>query len=250
MRIGVIGAGHIGGTAAKLFAKAGHQVAASTSRGPATFDSLVSSIGPSGKAMSTMEAAKFGEAVLLALPYRKMDALPPAEVFGGKIVIDAMNPYSAVGRVMDLGESSSSEEVAKRMPAARLVKAFNTMGWNTLASGSRPSPEERLVVFIAGDDAAAKAAVAKLIDEVGFASLDPGSPREGGRRQQPGSRIYGPPMTARDATKLLGLASREVGRGRHGLREQHAANRLEAVGEFLDLLWAPIHDDDLEARLR
>jgi len=204
MRIGVIGAGQIGGTAAKLFAKAGHQVAVSNSRGPATLASLVSSIGPNATAMSVVDAANFGEAVLLALPYRRMDALPPAEMFAGKIVIDAMNPYSAVGRVMDLGEGTSSEEVAKRLPGARLVKAFNTMGWNTLASGSRPAHEERLVVFIAGDDAAAKATVAKLIDEIGFASIDTGSLREGGRRQQPGSRIYGRPMTVREAKQILG----------------------------------------------
>ena len=176
----------------------------SNSRGPATLASLVSSIGPNSKAMSTVEVVQFGEAILLALPYRKMDALPPGDSFAGKIVIDAMNPYSAVGRVMDLGESTSSEEVAKRMPGARLVKAFNTMGWNTLASGSRAAHEERLVVFIAGDDAAAKAAVAKLIDEIGFASIDTGSLREGGRRQQPGTRIYGRPMTVREAKKILG----------------------------------------------
>src|SRR5438093_9749831 len=103
MRIGVIGAGHIGGTAAKLFANAGHPVAVSNSRGPATLASLVSSIGPNAKAMSVVEAAKFGEAVLLALPYRKLDALPPAEGLRGKIVIDAMTPHTAVGRGMDLG---------------------------------------------------------------------------------------------------------------------------------------------------
>ena len=204
MRIGIVGAGHIGGTAAKLFAEAGHQVSVSNSRGPATLASLVSSIGPNAKAMSVVEAVKFSEAVLLALPYRKMETLPPAELFAGKIVIDATNPYSAVGRVMDLGESTSSEEVAKRMPAARLVKAFNTMGWSTLASGSRSAKEERLVLFIAGDDAAAKAAVAKLIEEIGFASIDTGSLREGGRRQQPGSPIYGRPMTVREAKKILG----------------------------------------------
>jgi len=84
MRIGVIGAGHIGGTAAKLFAKAGHQVAVSNSRGPATLDSLVSSIGPSAKAMSTMEAAKFGEAVLLALPYRRWTRFRPPRCSGGR----------------------------------------------------------------------------------------------------------------------------------------------------------------------
>jgi len=204
MRIGIVGAGHIGGTAAKLFARAGHQVAVSNSRGPATLASLVSSIGTNAKAVSTVEAVKFGEAILLALPYRKMDALPPGESFAGKIVIDATNPYSATGGVMNLGESTSSEEVAKRMPGARLVKAFNTMGWNTLASGARPAHEERLVVFIAGDDAASKATVAKLIDEIGFASIDTGSLREGGHRQQPGSRIYGRPMTVREAKQILG----------------------------------------------
>jgi len=115
-----------------------------------------------------------------------------------------MNLYSAVGRVMDLGESTSSEEVAKRLPDARLVKAFNTMGWNTLASGSRPAHEDRLVVFIAGDDAAAKSTVAKLIDDIGFASIDTGPLRDGGRRQQPGSPIYGRPMTVREAKKILG----------------------------------------------
>lgn len=203
MRIGIVGAGHIGGTAARLFAKAGHQVAVSNSRGPASLASLVSSIGPNAKAMSAAEAVEFGEAVLLALPYRKMDALPPTNLFAGKIVIDAMNPYSAVGRIMDLGDSTSSEEAAKRLPGARLVKAFNTMGWNTLASGSRPAHEERLVVFIAGDDATAKAAVAKLIDEIGFASIDTGSLREGGLRQRPGSRIYGRPMTVREAKQIL-----------------------------------------------
>jgi len=203
MRIGVIGSGHIGGTAARLFARAGHPVAVSNSRGPATLASLVSSIGANAKAMSPIEAARYGEAILLALPYRKVEALPPADVFGGKIVIDAMNAYSAVGRVMDDGDSTSSEEVAKRLPGARLVKAFNTMGWNTLASGSRPAHEERLVVFIAGDDAAAKTAVAKLIEDIGFASFDTGSLREGGRRQQPGSPIYGRPLTVREARELL-----------------------------------------------
>src|SRR5207245_10447330 len=90
------------------------------------------------------------------------------------------------------------------LPGARLVKAFNTMGWNTLASGSRPAHEDRLVVFIAGDDAAAKSTVANLIDDIGFASIDTGSLRVGGRRQQPGWPIYGEPMTVREAKKILG----------------------------------------------
>jgi len=204
VKIGIVGAGHIGGTAAKLFARAGHPVAVSNSRGPASLAPLVASIGSNAKAATSEDAVKFGDAVLLALPYRKMDQLPAVGLFPGKIVIDATNPYSAVGRIMDLGDSTSSEEVAKRLPGARLVKAFNTMGWNTLASGSRPAHEDRLVVFIAGDDAAAKSTVAKLIDDIGFASIDTGSLRDGGRHQQPGSPIYGRPMTVREAKKTLG----------------------------------------------
>src|SRR2546426_12526357 len=94
MRIGIVGAGHIGGTAATLFAKAGHQVALSNSRGPATLASLVSSIGPKAKATSVVEAVKFGEAVLLAGPYPEKDALPPAETVARKNVDQATNPHT------------------------------------------------------------------------------------------------------------------------------------------------------------
>ncbi len=204
MRIGIVGAGHIGGTVAKLLARAGHEVAVSNSRGPASLSSLVSSLGPNVKAMSPGDTVTFGEAVLLAIPWRKMDGLPPADLFTGKIVIDAMNPYTATGRLMDLSDRTASEEVAKRLPGARLVKAFNTMGWRILNTGSRPPSEDRLVIFVAGDDAAAKAAVKKLIDDIGFASIDTGSLRDGGRAQEPGSPIYGRPMTVREAQEILG----------------------------------------------
>ncbi len=203
MRIGIIGAGNIGGTAAKLFARAGHDVAVSNSRDPTSLDPLVSSIGPRAKATTPADAATFGDVILLAIPWRRMDQLPPAERFAGKIVVDAMNPYSAAGRVMDVGESTSSEEVAKRLPGSRVVKAFNTMGWKTLETSGRPSSKDRLAVFVAGDDAAAKATVAKLIEEIGFAALDTGSLRDGGRRQQPGSPIYGRPMTASEGSEIL-----------------------------------------------
>ena len=203
MRIGIIGAGHIGGTAARLFAKAGHDVAVSNSRGPASLEPLVASIGRNARAESPEGAAKFGDPILLAIPWRKMDELPEGDLFAGKIVIDAMNPYSAIGRVMDLGETTSSEEVAKRMPKARLVKAFNTMGWKILDTGARPKIEERLAIFLAGDDRDAKAVVAKLIEDIMFAPIDTGPLREGGRRQEPGAPIYGRTLTAREARNLL-----------------------------------------------
>jgi len=204
MRMGIVGAGHIGGTAATLFVRAGHQVAVSNSRGPESLASFVSSLGPNARAASPSDAVRFGDVILLAIPWRRKEGLPPADLFAGKIAIDAMNPYNATGRVMDLGDDTSSELVAKQLPGARLVKAFNTIGWKTLETGSRPPSVDRLAIFLAGDDADAKAIVAKLIEDIGFASVDTGSLRDGGRRQQPGSRIYGRPTTAKQARDILG----------------------------------------------
>src|SRR5205809_1159756 len=106
-----------------------------------------------------------------------------------------MNAYRADGRPVDMGDETSSEEVAKRMPKARLVKAFNTMGWKTLETGARPVGEDRLVIFLAGDDRQSKSVVGKLIREIGFAPIHTGSLRVGGQRQQPGSPIYVSPLT-------------------------------------------------------
>src|SRR5439155_764825 len=94
VRIGVIGAGHIGGTAATLFARAGHEVAVSNSRGPDSLAPLVTSIGRGAHADSPEGAAKFGDPILLAIPWRRMDGLPPRDVFSGKIVIDARHGTS------------------------------------------------------------------------------------------------------------------------------------------------------------
>jgi len=204
MRIGVVGAGHIGGTAATLFVRAGHQVAVSNSRGPNSLASFVASLGPNARAASSSDAVRFGDVILLAIPWRRKEELPAMDLFAEKIAVDAMNPYSATGRVMDLGDVTSSELVAKQIPSARLVKAFNTIGWKTLETGSRPRTEERLAIFLAGDDTEAKAVVAKLIDDIGFAPVDTGFLRDGGRRQQPGSRIYGRPTTEKQARDILG----------------------------------------------
>jgi predicted dinucleotide-binding enzyme len=141
--------------------------------------------------------------VLLAIPWRKRHELPPSDLFKGKIVIDAMNPYSENFEVMDLGNSTSSEEVRKQLPSARLVKAFNTMYYEMLRTGGRNSEDERLVLFVAGDDPDAKAVVSGLIEEIGFTPVDTGSLREGGRKQQPGSSIYNHPMTVEVAYKRL-----------------------------------------------
>ena len=198
MKIGIIGSGNIGGTAAKLFVKVGHEVAISNSRGPESLKSFVSSVGPNIVANTVEDAIKFSEVILLAIPWRKrQELLSVSKLLDGKIVIDAMNPYSENFEVIDLGNSTSSEEVLKQIPNSRLVKAFNTIYYEHLRTKGNPNApiEDRFTIFVAGDDPNAKATVSKLIEDIGFAPVDTGSLREGGRKQQPGSLIYNNPMT-------------------------------------------------------
>jgi hypothetical protein len=205
MKIGIIGSGNIGGTAAHLFADAGHQVAISNSRGPQSLRDFEKSSGSNIKAMTIEETISFGDLILLAIPWIKRQELPKSGLLNGKIVIDAMNPYSENFEVINQEPSSSSEEVAKQLKGARMVKAFNTMYYQHLKTkGNTKLPkEDRSVLFVAGDDAQAKSIVSKLIDEIGFTPVDTGSLREGGRKQQPGSEIYNNPMTLEIAQKKL-----------------------------------------------
>jgi 8-hydroxy-5-deazaflavin:NADPH oxidoreductase len=205
MKIGVLGAGRIGATAARLFIAAGHEAAISNSRGPASLRELVAELGPKAHAAPVADAAAFGELVLLAVPWHRTDAMPKPELVRGKIVVDAMNPYKPDGGFYELGNSTSSEEVLKRLPGARLVKAFNTIYYEHLATrGRKDLPvEERHAIYLAGNDVPAKEVVANLIESIGFAPVDTGSLREGGRLQQPDSPIYEQTFTAREARAFL-----------------------------------------------
>ena len=202
MKIGILGAGNIGGTLARHWAKAGHEVFLS-SRHPKDLKKLVKEIDAGAQAGTLEEAAGFGEAMVLAIPWRTKESLPSPGLFQGKVVIDAMNPYSAFGGVVNLGKSTSSEEVAKLLPGARLVKAFNTMSVRDLQQGAFKSGKDRLSIFVAGDDAEAKRIVSGLIEEIGFVPIDTGSLKEGGRLQQPGSPIYAKRLTEEQARALL-----------------------------------------------
>ena len=198
----------IGATVARLFADAGYDVAVSNSRGPDSLAALVNELGPKARALTVADAARWGDVVLLAVPWRKPEALPPADSVRGKIVIDAMNPYAPDGTIVDLGSSSSSEETRKRLPGARLVKAFNTIYYKHLASrGRKDVPlDERHAIFVAGDDDEAKHEVMRLIEEIGFGPVDTGSLAEGGRRQQPNTPLYNQIMTRREALARVGGA--------------------------------------------
>lgn len=201
MNIGIIGSGNIGANAARLFAQAGHDVAVSNSRGPESLEPLVSEIGSSARATTVKEVADFGEAILVAIPFFARDTLPSG--LDGKIVIDATNYYPGRDGDVDFDGLTSSELLARNIPGARLVKAFNTMYYETLAKEGRSEGEDRLVLFVAGDDKEAKATVSGLIEEIGFAPMDTGSLRDGGRKQQPDSPIYNNPMTEDQANQIL-----------------------------------------------
>lgn len=205
MKIGIIGAGRIGHTAARLLVNAGHEVTLSNSRGPKSLQAIVAELGPNAHAATVDQAAHFGEVVLLAVPWTVPEALPHPDMVANKIVIDAMNPYSADYKLIDLGERTSSEETANRLPDARLVKAFNTIRAQHLAEQAAPTlPEaQRRAIFMAGDDTRAKTVVAGLIRDMGFAPVDTGSLREGGRRQGPTGAYYDKPITGEEAQQTL-----------------------------------------------
>ena len=210
MKVGVLGSGRIGAVAARLFVVAGHEVAIANSRGPESLQALVQALGPRAHAMTVTDAARFGDVVLLAVPWHLEAALAPAEVLRNKIVIDAMNPYDPAGGFFDLGGSTSSEIVLRRMPGARLVKAFNTLYYEHLANrGRKDLPlQDRHAIYIAGDDQDAKEIVAGLIRDIGFAPVDTGGLREGGRLQEPDSPIYNETYTSLEAQKILSTLTR------------------------------------------
>ena len=210
MRIGIIGTGNIGATAARLLAGAGHEVALGTRRDPADLAELVAKLGPGASAGPQAEAAAAPDAVLVAVPLHAIDDLP-ADAFATAVVIDANNYYPGRdGRIAELddGTTTSSELLAARLPGIPVVKAFNTMQSGTLAGQGMPdSPmEDRLAIPLAGDDASAKATVAGLIEAIGFAPVDSGGLADGGRRQQPGAPVYGVEVGPQEAQKLIAQA--------------------------------------------
>ena len=207
MRIGIIGAGHIGSNLARLFVRAGHQVLISGSSGPDGLRELASELAPLGSAADVVTAAKAGDIVVLALPFRAYKSAPVQQL-SGKVVIDATN-YSSDRDgsfpEIDSSRTTSSEVIADYLPASHVIKAFNTMYYEHLATlgDKNKLAADRLAMFVAGDDANAKRLVSQLIADIGFTAVDTGSLQVGGKRQQPGSPIYNHPLTARDAEKTL-----------------------------------------------
>ena len=212
MKIGIIGTGNIGGTAAKLFVEAGHDVAISNSRGPETLLDLVSQLGPKARAVDVKDAIQFGDIVFISIPFGKYKQLPTSG-FEGKVVVDSNNYYpdrDGHFAELDQDKTTSSELLAQHLGNARVVKAFNTIWFEHLKTqGNKKLPvEERRAIFLSGDDPAAKKTVATLIEEIGFAAVDAGSLQEGGKKQQPNSPIYNKTLSGKQAGLQIGSQSR------------------------------------------
>jgi predicted dinucleotide-binding enzyme len=192
MKIGIIGAGDLGLTAAKLFAEAGHEVVISNSRGPETLTEALEGLGSGVRAATTEEAARFGEVILEAIPFGRYRELP-AEALTGKIVVSASNYYAERDGDMDFNDLTQTELLAEHLRGSRVVKGFNTIYWEHLRDhGTDAKPLiNRRSIPIAGDDLEAKAVVTQLIEDIGFTAFDVGT-LAAGKRQE--TSLHGRPQ--------------------------------------------------------
>jgi predicted dinucleotide-binding enzyme len=193
---GFIGSGHIGSTVARLAIAAGHDVVLSNSRGPETLVDLVAELGPHARAATPREAARAGDLVVVTIPLKAYRAVPVDEL-ADKVVIDTMNYYpQRDGQidVLDDGSTTSSELLQAHLPQSHVVKAFNNIFFEHLRDLAQPllpsGAENRSALAVAGDDAAAKDAVRRALDAIGYDTLDLG-PLAEGWRIQPGQPAYG-----------------------------------------------------------
>lgn len=205
MRIGVIGAGRIGSTAAGHFVDAGHEVRVANSRPPETLADLVADLGPRASAGTPAEAGRFGDVALEAVPFAAHGDLP-ADALAGTTVISASNYWPDRDGEVAFGGRSHTELVADHLADSRVVKSFNTMRWERLRDEARPDAplDERLALYVAGDGADAKATVADLVVDAGFAPVDVGSLADG-ERIEPGSPVFNEPLSPAEARARLGI---------------------------------------------
>ncbi len=175
MKIGIIGAGNVGGALGRLWAAKGHEIVFGVrDPGSPKVLELVASIGGGARTASVADAAAFGDVILLATPWRATeDALRAAGDLTGKILIDSTNPLTPDISGLVVGTTDSAGElVARWAPGAKVVKAFNMMGAVNFANPW--FGDEAASMFIAADDGEAKSIVTGLTAELGFDVVDAG----------------------------------------------------------------------------
>jgi hypothetical protein len=214
MKIGIIGSGKIGATLGKIWSENGHQVYFS-SRHPSQLTHLVQEIqvrGHCAQAGTVEEAVHFGDVILFSPPYWETDhalelsgsdSISYKDSFDGKVVIDATNPFTPdeIELALPMGTTAVSELV-KKIPNARIVKAFNTLYWQTLQDAHHEPFENRYVICYAGNEERSKETVSRLIEDAGFISFDLG-PLHNAVLMEPGGPFFNQEYTLYQAETVL-----------------------------------------------
>ncbi|HET9691550.1 MAG TPA: NAD(P)-binding domain-containing protein [Acidimicrobiales bacterium] len=212
MRIGIVGAGNIGGNLTRRLASLGHEVRVANSRGPETLADLAAETGAT--AVPAAEAADGADLVIVTVPFKAVPSLPAGLLerrAPGAPVVDTNNyyPRERDGRI-DAVEGGTPESVwVSEQLGVPVVKAFNGIYAAYLLSRAKPAGEPgRMALPVAGDDPAAKQVVLDLIEALGFSAVDAGSLAESWR-QQPGTPVYGFEGDADEVRAKLAEASPE-----------------------------------------
>lgn len=203
--LGILGAGKLGVVLAQLALKAGYSVYISGSADPDKIALSTEILTPGAIAVTSKDAIKNADIVILALPLGKYASIPNMD-FGDKLVIDAMNYWWEVdGERPDLTDprTSSSETVRDHLKASRFVKSFNHMGYHDLFDESKRAGEpDRKALALAGDNKEDLAVVSNLINELGFDPLVAGD-LSSGIKLEPKSPIFGASVSKRKLTEML-----------------------------------------------
>lgn len=210
MKIGIIGAGHIGGSLTRRFSALGHQVSVANSRGPETLRDLAEETG--AKAVSARQAARAGEVVVVTIPEGHVRDLPK-DLFAGVpddvVVIDTGNyyPRQRDGRIAEIEDGLTESRWVERQLGRPVIKAFNNIYALHLLERGRPKGADgRIALPVSGDDPTAKAVVMRLVEELGFDAVDAGGLDESWR-QQPGTPVYATDLDAEGVRRALAEAS-------------------------------------------
>lgn len=203
MRIGVIGAGRIGGNCARQAVKRGHDVMLSFARDPSNLESLASELGANASVGTPAAAVVFGEVVILSVPWSAIpEALAQAGDLTGKVVIDTTNQF---GTPQPPEGQTAAQFNSVRMAGARYTKSFNTLTAAFQADAATRTGDDRVVQWICGDDAGAKALVCALVEDAGFVPVDLGANATCAVMEAPrrDGAVYGEEYRARDAAAVV-----------------------------------------------
>jgi len=206
MRIGIVGAGMIGETMAKLWVDAGHEVRLA-SRHPEALIPVVEKLGKSASAGTAVDAAKFGEVVMLTVPLKAVPDLAQdiAPSLAGKVVLDTGNAYEqrdgSIAREATQHPLGSAGWAAVMFPSANWVKAFNTVYFKVLLSEAHREGD-RVGIPLASDHKDALEIASRLVRDAGFDPVIVG-PLARGKEFEPNTKVYNTGMSGKDLRKIL-----------------------------------------------